>query len=181
MQECYDLLADERSREVFLDTVRFKLSGRLEYLRRSESGKDEVFENILKPTENEHFSDLGAYNGDTIRELLHYTNGRFASVTALEPDRRSFRKLNEWVSANLSGEVTLVQAGAWDRDEIRCFSDQAGRQSHVANQGPRKPRCVRSTACSAAGRAPISKWTLRARSARRFRARSRPFGRSRRS
>lgn len=40
MQECYDLLADERSREVFLDTVRFKLSGRLEYLRRSESGKD---------------------------------------------------------------------------------------------------------------------------------------------
>ena len=135
MQECYDLFADERSREVFLDTVRFKLSGRLEYLRRSESGKDEVFENILKPTENEHFSDLGAYNGDTIRELLHYTNGRFASVTALEPDRRSFRKLNEWASANIEGDVTLVQAGAWDRDEIRCFSDQAGRQSHVANKG----------------------------------------------
>ena len=135
MQECYDLLADERSREVFLDTVRFKLSGRLEYLRRSESGKDEVFENILKPTENEHFSDLGAYNGDTIRELLHYTDGRFASVTALEPDRRSFRKLNEWASANIEGDVTLVQAGAWDRDELRCFSDQAGRQSHVANKG----------------------------------------------
>lgn len=135
MQECYDLLADERSREVFLDTVRFKLSGRLEYLRRSESGKDEVFENILKPTENEHFSDLGAYNGDTIRELLHYTDGRFASVHALEPDRRSFRKLNEWASANIEGDVTLVQAGAWDRDEIRCFSDQAGRQSHVANKG----------------------------------------------
>ena len=131
MQECYDLLADERSREVFLDTVRFKLSGRLEYLRRSESGKDEVFENILKPTENEHFSDLG----DTIRELLHYTDGRFASVHALEPDRRSFRKLNEWASANIEGDVTLVQAGAWDRDEIRCFSDQAGRQSHVANKG----------------------------------------------
>ena len=135
MQRAYELLADERSREVFLDTVRFKLSGRLKYLRNSESGKDEVFENILKPTENEHFSDLGAYNGDTIRELLHYTDGRFASVTALEPDRRSFRKLNEWASANIEGDVTLVQAGAWDRDEIRCFSDQAGRQSHVANKG----------------------------------------------
>ena len=135
MQECYDLLADERSREVFLDTVRFKLSGRLKYLRNSESGKDEVFENILRPGADEHFSDLGAYNGDTIRELLHYTDGRFGSVTALEPDRRSFRKLNEWASANIEGDVTLVQAGAWDRDEIRCFSDQAGRQSHVANKG----------------------------------------------
>lgn len=135
MQQAYDLMADERSREVFLDTVRFKLSGKLEYLRRSESGKDDVFENILKPTGNEHFSDLGAYNGDTIRELLHYTDGRFASVTALEPDRRSFRKLSEWAGANLSGDVTLVQAGAWDRDEVRCFSDEAGRQSHVANKG----------------------------------------------
>lgn len=135
MQRAYELLADERSREVFLDTVRFKLSGRLKYLRNSESGKDEVFENILRPGADEHFSDLGAYNGDTIRELLHYTDGRFASVTALEPDRRSFRKLNEWASANIEGDVTLVQAGAWDRDEIRCFSDQAGRQSHVANKG----------------------------------------------
>ena len=96
MQRAYDLLADDLSREVFLDTVRFKLSGKMEYLRHSESDKDEVFHNLLRPTAEEHFSDLGAYNGDTIRELLHYTDGRFASVTALEPDRRSFRKLNEW-------------------------------------------------------------------------------------
>ena len=96
MQRAYDLLADDLSREVFLDTVRFKLSGKMKYLRHSESDKDEVFHNLLRPTAEEHFSDLGAYNGDTIRELLHYTDGKFASVTALEPDRRSFRKLNEW-------------------------------------------------------------------------------------
>ena len=135
MQRAYELLADERSREVFLDTVRFKLSGRLKYLRNSESGKDEVFENILRPGADEHFSDLGAYNGDTIRELLHYTDGRFASVTALEPDRRSFRKLNEWASANITGDVTLVQAGAWNEDTVKYFTDQAGRQSRVAGQG----------------------------------------------
>ena len=77
----------------------------MEYLRHSESDKDEVFHNLLRPTAEEHFSDLGAYNGDTIRELLHYTDGKFASVTALEPDRRSFRKLNEWASANITGDV----------------------------------------------------------------------------
>ena len=135
MQRAYDLLADDLSREVFLDTVRFKLSGKMEYLRHSESDKDEVFHNLLRPTAEEHFSDLGAYNGDTIRELLHYTDGRFASVTALEPDRRSFRKLNEWASANITGDVTLVQAGAWNEDTVKCFTDQAGRQSRVAGQG----------------------------------------------
>lgn len=115
MQRAYDLLADDLSREVFLDTVRFKLSGKMEYLRHSESDKDEVFHNLLRPTAEEHFSDLGAYNGDTIRELLHYTDGKFASVTALEPDRRSFRKLNEWASANITGDVTLVPGGRVER------------------------------------------------------------------
>lgn len=43
MQRAYDLLADDLSREVFLDTVRFKLSGKMEYLRHSESDKDECF------------------------------------------------------------------------------------------------------------------------------------------
>ena len=135
MQQAYDLLADERSREVFLDTVRFKLSGKMQYLRASESDKDEVFHSILRPTAAEHFADLGAYNGDTIRELLRYTDGKFASVTALEPDRRSFRKLSEWADANLTGDVTLVQAGAWNEDTVQCFTDQAGRQSRVAKQG----------------------------------------------
>ena len=135
MQRAYDLLADDISRAVFLDTVRFKLSGKMQYLRASETDKDEVFANLLRPGAAEHFADLGAYNGDTIRELLHYTDGKFASVTALEPDRRSFRKLREWAEGNLTGDVTLVQAGAWHEDTVQCFTDKAGRQSRVAAQG----------------------------------------------
>ena len=135
MERAYALLADEQSRRVFLDTVRFKLSGRLCYLRASETAKEEIFRTVLRPTGAEHFADLGAYNGDTIRELLSYTGGAFASITALEPDRRSFRKLSAWAEDSLSGDVTLVQAGAWHEDTVQCFSDQAGRQSRVAARG----------------------------------------------
>lgn len=134
MQQAFELLADEQSRRVFLDTVRFKLSGKLHYLRDSETDKDEVFGTILRPTREEHFADLGAYTGDTIRELLHYTGGAFASITALEPDRRSFRKLTAYAEG-LSGVVRCEQAGAWSCDTVLCFSDQAGRQSRVTKQG----------------------------------------------
>lgn len=134
MQAAFDLLADEQSRRVFLDTVRFKLSGKLQYLRDSETDKDEVFQTVLRPTGEEHFADLGAYTGDTIRELLHYTNGAFASVTALEPDRRSFRKLSAYAET-LGGNVLCEQAGAWSCDTVLHFSDQAGRQSRVSKQG----------------------------------------------
>lgn len=135
LAQAYALLADERSRQVFLDTVRFKLSGKLRYLRASETDKDEAFRAVLRPTGQEHFADLGAYDGDTIRGLLAHTGGQFASITALEPDRRSFRKLSNYAAQHLSGEVRLVQAGAWSEDTVLCFSDQAGRQSRVAAQG----------------------------------------------
>lgn len=134
MQATFGLLADERSRRVFLDTVRFKLSGRLRYLRDSETGKDEAFGAILRPTQAEHFADLGAYTGDTVRELLHYTGGAFASITALEPDRRSYRKLSAYAET-LPGAVRCEQAGAWSCDTVLHFSDRAGRQSRVSKQG----------------------------------------------
>ena len=91
LQRAYGWMADAQSRQVFADIVNFKVSGKIAYLRHCESGKDEVFRNILRPTAHEHFADLGAYNGDTIRELLGYTGGAYASITALEPDRRNFK------------------------------------------------------------------------------------------
>lgn len=135
MEQAFELMADETARAVFLDTVRFKLSGRLRYLRASETVKAEVFQNLLRPGREEHFADLGAYTGDTIRELLYFTEGRFASITALEPDKRNFRKLSAYAETSLAGKVRLEQAGAWDSDTTLCFAAKAGRQSKVAVQG----------------------------------------------
>ena len=150
--------------------MRFKLSGKMEYLRHSESDKDEVFHNLLRPTAEEHFSDLGAYNGGHPSASCCTTRtASLRPLPPLEPDRRSFRKLNEWASANITGDVTLVQAGAWNEDTVKCFTDQAGRQSRVAGQRD-ADACARQRAVRAA-RAPISKWTWgrRARSHRRRR------------
>lgn len=143
LQQAYDLLADERSREVFCDILRFKLSGKLHYLKRAQSTKDEVFTDLLRVHQNEHFADLGAYTGDTIRELLHYTNGQYASVTAIEPDARNFRKLSVYAAQALSPERTrLVQAGAWHENTTLPFEAAAGRQSRLSAQGQATAMCT---------------------------------------
>lgn len=133
--EAFDLMADETARRCFADIVNFKLTGQIRYLRSCETGKDEVFHNILRPTDAEHFADLGAYNGDTIRELLSYTGGRYASITALEPDGRTFRKLRAYADEHLTGDVTLINAGAWSQDTTMTFAARAGRNSALAAKG----------------------------------------------
>lgn len=143
--QAYALFAEEQSRSVFLNIIRFKLSGKLQYLRACETDKSEIFQSVLKLGEQEHFVDLGAYCGDTMQEFLQYTNGRFASVTALEPDEKNFRKLSRFASEQLSGQITLVQAGAWSADTTLFFSAEAGRQSHLTDSRKKgKPTPMRT-------------------------------------
>ena len=52
LEQAYSLLADSQSQRVFMDTVRFKLSGRLQYLRVSETDKDEVFFSCSRPVQD---------------------------------------------------------------------------------------------------------------------------------
>ena len=138
LQEAYGYLADETARQVFSDIVNFKVSGKIAYLRHCETDKQEVFSSVLQPHTQEHFVDLGAYNGDTIRGLLSYAGGAYAAITALEPDRRNFRKLKKYAEEQLdAARIQLVQAGSWFEDTELTFAAKAGRNSALSAQGVR--------------------------------------------
>lgn len=139
LERVYDWLADDTSRQVFSNVINFKISGKIAYLRDCATDKREIFEQVLRPRPDEHFADLGAYNGDTIRELLQYTGGRYASITALEPDRRNFRKLSQYATDQLGDHVQLVQAGGWSEDTVLTFAARAGRNSALAQKGIETP------------------------------------------
>lgn len=135
MRRAYALLADDRSRSTFESMVAFKLTGQLARLKECQTNKDEVFTGILKPSGAEHFVDLGAYNGDTIRELLSYTGGQYASIVAMEPDRKNYKKLQRYVAESLDENIEILNAGAWNEDTILTFAARAGRNSALSAKG----------------------------------------------
>lgn len=132
-ERAFSLLADEKSRQVFLDVLNFKISGKPQYLFSCQSEKSEVYENILRLSKNESIADLGAYDGDTIREFLSFTGGEYKSIFAFEPDAKNFKKL----CAKTEGLERLVRLnlGAWDKKETRLFEKKAGRNSRESEKG----------------------------------------------
>lgn len=90
-------LVDDLSRVTMDDTVAYKLSGDVRYLRNSEVSADEA-DGLFSLPSDSVFVDLGAYNGDTV---LRYTSlfPSISTIHAVEPDARNFRKLGENTSS----------------------------------------------------------------------------------
>jgi FkbM family methyltransferase len=130
----YSHLADEESKRVYLDILNFKISGKIEYLLSSFlDNKDNVYKNILELGENENILDLGAYDGDTIREFCNFTNGKYSHITALEPDEKNFKKLTK--NTQFMENITLYNMGAWNEQDTLIFAKKAGRNSKLSAQG----------------------------------------------
>jgi FkbM family methyltransferase len=128
-------LADDESRRVYLNIIQFKISGCLHYLDAVTTESGAVYRQILRPTRNESFVDLGAYNGDTIRELLEYTNQKYYTIHAVEPDKKNFKKLVRYVETQEMKNVSLFQCAAWCKDGELPFSSKSGRQSVLSPAG----------------------------------------------
>jgi len=127
----YNMLEDELSKKVFIDTLNFKVSGKIDYLKGITTDISEVYLDIIKPTQSEHYVDLGAYNGDTISELLSYTDKKISSITAFEPDGKNFKRLNKHIDDEGINHINCYNIGAWSEETILHFSGKGGRNSKL--------------------------------------------------
>ncbi len=121
-------LADERSKEVYRSVINYKLSGDIGYLRHTHTDFSEVFRDILHTESFEHIADLGAYNGDTLREIKPFAP-KLKSAIAFEPDRRNHKKLCEYAENEKAFEIEAHQKAAWSHAEMLVFDGSGNRNS----------------------------------------------------
>ena len=134
IRKAYDLLADGQSRKIYENVIYYKLTGDIKFLFDAQSDKDEVYKELLRAESIRSYADLGAYNGDTIRELIPYAKN-LSEVTAFEPDRRSFRKLTEYCDTVSEIKINKVNAAAWSCRQTLTFGDEGNRNSGLFAKG----------------------------------------------
>lgn len=93
------LWSDETSRREYLEQIRWRTMIDHGGLAPAVSGPAYFPSDLVRMTEAERFVDCGAFDGDTLKDFVRVTGGRFARVWALEPDPTSYSRLRETVTA----------------------------------------------------------------------------------
>jgi FkbM family methyltransferase len=132
------VLADERSREVYDELVRYKLDGKITHfdITDREGG---LFSPVLSGG-YEVYCDLGAYTGDTVAEATALYP-EIKKVIAFEPSPKTFAKL-EKNTADIAAELTLVNACAWNENGTAVFTDGSGRNSALSGGGAKSGKTL---------------------------------------
>ena len=123
-----ELFADERSREVYDELIRYKLDGRISHFEKTDR-EGGLFSPVLSGG-YEVYCDLGAYTGDTVAEATALYPG-IKKIIAFEPSAKTFTKL-EKNTAECTAELTLVNACAWNENGTATFTDGSGRNSTLS-------------------------------------------------
>ena len=130
----YNSLSDDESKRIYENVISYKLTGDIRYLWNSESDKAQVYNGILDCKNIRRYVDLGAYNGDTIREMISF-NPSLQSVIALEPDARNFRKLSEYANTVESCDIKCINSGAWNENTTLLFDASGNRNAGIVSKG----------------------------------------------
>ena len=129
----YGLLADDFSRQSYVDVLNFKVSGKTEYLFKCQKKKDEIYSEYLHVNDKEIFMDLGAYDGDTVREFLSACKGKYQKIYAVEADAKNYSKL--CINTENTENIERFNLAAWDRTETLLFEKKKGRNSKLSSAG----------------------------------------------
>ena len=131
IERVYGMLADDDSRELYLRTLEFKLTGDISLVPYITTPKSAAYE-LLELTDSEIYADLGAYTGDTVEEVMMAAGG-IGSVVAIEPDRRNFKKLTATLERlGITQKSQCHNVGAWSGRGEAAFDIKGSRGAGVS-------------------------------------------------
>ncbi|MGB9005893.1 MAG: hypothetical protein WCB96_09235, partial [Candidatus Aminicenantales bacterium] len=97
LRESFYLWADDDSRHEYLAQLRFRMLLDFDGLPPPVAHKQYFPDDIFSFVKQERFVDVGAFDGDTIRDFLVRQGSEFDSIFALEPDPENYEKLQRFI------------------------------------------------------------------------------------
>jgi FkbM family methyltransferase len=123
--QTYEILADEQSMKVFDAIINRVLgSGENADIMANVCEENQYFPaDIVKLSNHECFVDIGAFNGDTVKDFIERTQGKFDNVFSFEVDNINFNLLKDNVKHMPNHDrIKIFNLGVWDSERDITYS-----------------------------------------------------------
>ena len=119
------LLGDEKSQKIF-DAIICRASGAnidIMSMLNIFEGNQYFPSDLINLSSHESYVDVGAYDGDTIRQFLRNCNNKFNKIYGFELDKNNFAKLESNLSSlPNTADIEIYNIGAWNKRESISYS-----------------------------------------------------------
>ena len=120
-QEVFDWLGDELSKKIFVENIKFRMTGDKRILAKFSDGDTFFDEKIIPKRSDYSYMDVGAYTGDTLLRFYAFCQGKYNKLYASEPDKGNFAAMQKLIKYGRLEQVRLFPYGCWDKEDILTF------------------------------------------------------------
>ena len=138
------MMNDEISRRQFVADLELRVNARFPRGPVADCGRQYFPSDLFKLSPDECLVDCGAYDGDSIRDLIAESGGAFRKVIAFEADPDNFSRLQQFVSTDqrLANRVVLRREAVARAAGTLRFAATAGANASVSQLGETVVNCV---------------------------------------
>lgn len=122
--EVHSLWSDQESRDIYTSHWQWRMLLDFDALPPVSADPQYFPSDVITPRPGEVFVDCGAYDGDTVRDFLHWCQGDFERVYALEPDPLNVKNLQVSVSGlpeSSAGKIKVLPFAVGSKREVVSF------------------------------------------------------------
>lgn len=143
VEEIYQLLADEQSRDTIVAFMNVGRSGDTSYWDTVNGPSEEKLldTGVLSYGEKENFIDVGAFTGDTIEKFIQLCGGNYGSVLGIEADHKNFSVLQERCYSLTN--VNVLNAAVCEQSGVKHFCGGNSESSYLSDNGTFEVKAVR--------------------------------------
>jgi len=144
VRKVFSLWADVDSQHEYLAQIRWRLKLDFDILPSPVLHEIYFPNDLIRIMPDDVFVDCGAYDGDTIRNVLHGKWNSFMKIIAFEPDPANFKKLQQFafsLPANISNKLLLQQLAIGSR-KCKVHFEATGTESSSIGFGNVEVDCI---------------------------------------
>lgn len=130
LSETAALFADDLSREIYFSAMKYRATHNPKDAPKYNKHNQYFVQDLVTLSESEVFVDCGAYDGDTMKEFIKFSGGKYQSIICFEPMEEYHKRLTK---RGKGKKVTALCAGVYKKTTTLQFNAEGGKGSSITS------------------------------------------------